>query len=501
MTISGGADNVNYMISGNYYDEEGIYPSSSFERYTARMNVDAKLNDKLKIGMRLNPSVRNIDKPGDMEGSVSNAAIAGSMNQLIGLVPIFQPYDENGELVYWGNNPTYNPLWDPIFDFNVEKAINPYSLLQIAENTRLFRNIGSVYGEYEIIDGLTYRLEAHTDIRQKREKQFTPSYVHTPNAPFQEFASGEYSTNQTFYWNIQNLLRYHKTFDKHSITVMAGYEANQSKWENSLMKKRNYALDKFGTLNLAQEIEDPLNDVRSRQGTASFIGMFGRLNYVFGDRYMLTASVRRDGSSRFGQDSKWGVFPSASVGWRITEEPFMPNLGPVNNIKFRVGYGQTGNSSIGNYKFVGTLKSATVVYGEGGSFGTQVGYNEDNLPYPALSWETTTELNLGMDIGLLEDRIQLTTEYYDRTTSDMLFSEQVLWTTSFSSSLTNAGEMKTRGFELSVTSRNFVRGSFRWTTNANLFWYRSILTDNNSNNPFLSSGSSRSYVDKTIGAF
>ena len=501
LSVSGGTDNLSYRLSGNYYDEEGIYPNTGFERYTARLNLEVKPTDRLTVGMRLNPSVRTIRKPGDMEGSVSNVNNAGSMNQLIGLVPIYQPYDENGDLVYWGDNSEYNPLWDPIFDFNVEAANNPYSLLQVQRDTRLFRNIGSIYGEYEFIDGLTYRLALNTDLQQRRNEQFIPSFVHERNQPFQEFASGQYDTRLNFFWNVQNLLQYTKDIDKHSFTVLAGYEANRSETESSNLEKRNYALDKFGTLNLAQEVEDPLNDVKSNRRTTSFIGMFGRVNYVYDNRYMLTASIRRDGSSKFGSDSKWGVFPSASVGWRITEEPFMPNLGPVNNIKLRAGYGQTGNSSIGDYRFVGTLNTGTAVFGEGGTYANQVGFFEGNLPYAGLSWETVTELNLGVDVGLLKDRIQLTTEVYDRTTTNLLFDEQIPWTTSFSSSQTNAGEMKTRGFEFSVTSRNLVSGKFRWTTTANLFWYRSILTDNNSNNPFLSGKNSRSYVDKTVGAF
>jgi len=501
LSLSGGSDNLNYMISGNYYDEEGIYPETGFKRYSARMNLEMDVTDKLKVGMRLNPSLREIEKPYKLEGGSGNPNNAGTFNQLLGIQPIYQPFDENGDYIFWGASHTYNPYWTDVFDFNTEAAINLYNLMEIQNDTKLFRNIGSIYGEYEIIDGLTYRLDVNTDTRYERGEQFIPSYIHTRATPFREFAEGKYDTKQAFYWNIQNLLTYKKNINKHSFTVMAGYEANQTKWETSYMKKRNYALDKFGTLNLAQEVEDPIEDVKTSQGTLSFIGMFGRAIYNYADRYMLTATIRRDGSAKFGSNSKWGVFPAVSAGWRISEEPFMPNLGPISNLKLRAGYGQIGNSSINNYAFVGKLKAGTAVMGDGGGYGQQVGYYEQNLPYPGLSWETIEEYNLGLDLGLLEGKIQLTTEVFSRTTTDMLLNEQVLWTTSFSSSLTNAGEMKTRGFEFSATSRNINSGAFQWTTTANLFWYRSILTDNNSNNPFLGGTNSRSYVDKTVGTF
>jgi len=440
-SVSGGGKQSNYYTSLGYLDQNGIMISSGIKKYNALVNLETNPSEKFKFGINLNVNANLKDK-------IANESNAGNenadpLNAALMFDPRLSPKkNENGE---YETNPSI------ALDNPVALA---YGYDYGEQNNRIY---GSTYGEYQIISGLkaTFRLGA--DLNNVRNDEYSDRTTQRGKA--NGGIGNIYSTNLK-YWLVEGLINYDKTFGQHHVSLMGG-----STWEQfENLYQRSYAtgfLSDVTNTNLLQSGNSLTYQVNTSKTVYKLQSFFGRANYNFRDKYLLTATIRRDGTSRFSEKNKYAIFPSIAVGWRISEEPFMKSIPAINNLKLRFGYGQMGNEGIGNFETISTfIAGGNTVLG-----GVELsGAQPARIPNSDLTWETTEEYNLGLDFGVLNDRISGNIEYYIKNSIDQLFSKPVPMSTGFSNIRTNFGTVRNSGVDMSITSHNVI-GEFQWTTN------------------------------------
>ena len=439
LSYSGGSEKTTYYVSGNYFDQEGIVLNTGFKRYTLKFNSDTQLFDNVKFGNML--SLNHDDK---YSGSYS---ILDALRAL----PTQPIYNQDG--TYSG--PEGIPAWSG-------DIANPIGKATINENTTLGYNLlGSFFGEIELMKGLKFRSQAGLKANFWQSRNWAPKYDFKPSPQEQSYL-GE-ASNKSITWNWDNTLTYNTTInEKHRLTILAGTSAQENKFEYISGSIQEFASD------LTQQLDNGLSqkNINGNGNSWSLMSYMGRVNYSFADKYLVTATVRRDGSSRFGANNKWGIFPSGSLAWRISEENFMQSAGFIDDLKLRAGYGVTGNQEIGNYSFASALST--------------IKYNFNNnlvnavvpivMPNPNVQWESQKQANIGFDATLFDQRINLTVDVYQKNTEDMLVPMAVPITTGYSDVVVpfiNAGEVVNKGIEFSVSSSNLT-GNFAWDTDFNI---------------------------------
>lgn len=470
ISAKGGTDNLSYMVSGGYYDQEGIVYTSDYQRFSLRTNIDLKLNDWLKVGLNLAPSIENMDVLSNTEGGGNTNIFYNAIT----MPPIYAPRDSQGKPIYYGGGLATNTAAFGPWDWNFSQFINPLSLFEKQDKRRTAKNIATIYGELQFSKKFKFRSEFHNEFKYWEQDFFSPSSVPTLAQTFSRSQAINQS-NTRFFWNYQNFLTYQEVIGKHSLSAMIGYSAEEAKYKSSYMNKYDFPTDLISTLNQATTVLNAQNDVRTNQSSETMIGSFGRITYNYAGKYYLTTTVRRDGSSKFGKDNKWGIFPSASLAWRVSDEPFFtPVKKYINDWKIRTGWGKIGNSGIANYLALNTLNSSTYVLGASST--VSPAYMAGKISNTKLGWETTIDWGIGSDIQLLDSRINLSADYFYRKTIDMLFDLPLPTITGFSSTKANIGSMRNRGFEWQLTTRNFTK-EFIWTTEFNISYYRNKVLD------------------------
>ncbi|WP_373494475.1 SusC/RagA family TonB-linked outer membrane protein, partial [Aquiflexum sp.] len=442
LSISGGNERMTSFVSVGYFNQDGTIRGQEFERFNGRMNLDYQATKFIKIGTNLTYSHTNRRKvANDFSGysALGNALFAN---------PNYSVRDEEGN---WSMDPIgawENPVMiaDDLQHYATQKRFitNLYAEIQFHKNIKLRSTFG--------IDNLT-----------NREDRFVPSYF--TRAQGRALAQAE-SFDETV-WQNENILSYTKTLDKHAINVMVGTTLLESRATNLFAGGQEAASDIIRTIAIA----DPFipNHFITNWGLAS---VFGRANYAYEDTYLAEVSIRRDGSSRFGRDKRFGVFPAVSLGWRISEMGFLKDAGALNDLKLRASIGVTGNQEgISNF---GSL----ALYGTGQNYNGIPGIAQSSLANTALGWETTVQTNIGFDVSMFNNRIVTYIDVYDRTTRDLLFERQLPWTSGFSGiSRANLGSMQNRGVELMISTQNIISGGFRWSTDFNISWNRNKITE------------------------
>ena len=459
LSVSGGTEGIQYFVSGGYFDQEGIVLNSGFQRYSGRVNVNIKANEKLNIGLNLAPSYTNTDQTFISDKHFNGPIFLHALNA----PPFLSPYDDNGNVAYLGfrgGDDEERPD-----NWGLEGLANPLGTLRKTDNRTNFRVLSTAYAEYEIIEGLKFRSDINLSMTNSRDLNFEPSSMGDANNPPGEHRNeGSSVSARSINWLSQNTLNYTKVFDdRHSVTALVGYSAQKNHTISNFIRKYDFPTDAIPTVNAGTTIDD-VGDIRENQSEWSYVGTFGRLMYNYDSKYYVTGSIRRDGSSRFGSENKWAVFPSAAVAWRLSEENFMQGIGFLTNLKIRASYGLTGNSSIGDYRHISTLAGRNYVLGVNQEF--RAGYADSKLANPELKWEKTEEYDIGLDASLFNGRLDLVADYYNRKTEDLLLNARIPTITGFGSTVRNLGSIRNKGWEFALTTRNFVK-SFLWTTSVN----------------------------------
>ncbi|MGQ1889549.1 TonB-dependent receptor [Thermophagus sp. OGC60D27] len=457
VAYSGGNEKASFFVSGNFLDQEGIVMNTGFKRYNLQFNSDTKVFENVKFGNSLTLTHDN---------KYSGAYDIGSTLRALPTQSVF--YDDG---TYAG--PVGRPEW-------VGDIRNPVGAASLIHNsTKGYNVIGSVFTEIEIFNDFTFKSTAGLEAKFWFDRTWSPAYDWDPEP--EEDSYLYQSSNRSITWLWDNILTYKKSIHEiHDFTLMLGSSAQQNRFDFMNGSIKEFASDKTQQL-------DSGNDEQEIGGNASewaLMSYMGRVNYGYNDKYLVTATIRRDGSSRFGSGNKWGIFPSGSVAWRISQEDFFSNIDFVDDLKLRAGIGYTGNQEIGNYAFASNL--------------TIVKYNFNNnvvpavvpliMPNPNVQWESQKQINVGFDATILNQRMNITVDAYQKNTSDMLVPMSVPISTGYSDVVVpdiNAGEMKNKGIELSVSSRN-IQGDFSWDTDFNISYNKNEVTSLNDSVPMAS---------------
>jgi len=470
LSVSGGADNVSYYVSGTYFDQEGIVINSNFDKIQFLANVDAKVSDRLKIG--LNSVSSRSEQNGVSTQSTGRDAI-GSVNgggdDVVALAFRFTP--DVGRFNDEGNF-SQNTVGDDIE--------NPWAVAtQIDNETKTDNSRTNMYADFEILNGLNFKTTLGYRTQNSTEGYFKPqTFVLSAGGAFLE------SVKRTRFLN-ENYLTYSTGLGQGNLIATAGHSYQKSTTEGLEAGARGLLTDVFSWYNLeAGQLE--LRDIDSRFSESEIESVFGRVNFDWANKYLLTATVRRDGASNFAENNKYAIFPSIAFGWKVSNENFLIDNQTISNLKLRASYGLTGNQAIGPYESL-SIYRVQAPSEVGGAFGVDLA-REAN---PDLKWETSYQTNLGVDLGILDNRIQISADYYNIDTEDLLAIDRAsnfyLGATDLDV-LRNVGAINNKGFEFSLTSNNINRKDFGWTTNFNFARNRNQVVELSAGTEIIGSG-------------
>ena len=484
LSASGGSDRFQYYISGNYFDQRGIVIASGFKRYALRANLTADLTPKLKMGLNLSPTYAyhdlvNTEGPFIYDGVINNALKA---------TPLFPVYNADGSPAVNNQN-----TWA----YNYSGGENPVALAtQISDKLEQVRNLGNLYAQYEIIKGLSFKTMIATDINYFGRDFYRPSTLGTyrpiqQGAPTNPKGSAQTAIAKNWLW--ENTINYDLKVQQHKFNVLLGYSSQKNTTSATEVDATNFPNNSVQTLNAGT-----VNGGYSTKSAWSLISYIGRVNYNYDEKYFVSASFRRDGASRFGPNKRWGNFPAVSAAWLLSGESFF-SIPIVSEAKLRSSYGLTGNFHIPNYGSSDLLSAFNYIVGTG----TGVQVNGTGLSQPAnpdLTWEKTAQFNIGLDLGLLGNRIYLSADYYRSRTHDLLLNLPIPLSTGFANALLNLGKVENKGLEFNITSRN-ITGPFTWTTNFNIAANRNKVLQLGPNGaPIISDGGVASIFITQVGS-
>ncbi len=430
ISISAGNERSNLMLSGNYFKQDGVIINTGFERYSIKLNADYDLSEKFKIGTYLTGSFFEAD-----------VAPNGVVQGLLEMPPSVPVKDENG------NYTIVSP-----YETQIGNPIN--SLVNNTNETLTNRFLLNGFGEYEIIEGLKVKVLFGADIINNKQNQYLPSTVYEGLPGGQASVGSLASIN----WLNENTINYHKKFGlRHTVDFLAGYTQQESTTEGHISRSSNFVNDsfKYNDLGSGSLLIAP-SSLYSQWALQSWLG---RVNYNLSEKYFFTFTVRADGSSRFGENSKWGTFPSAAVAWSAHKESFIKSVRQISTLKIRFSAGQTGNQEIPPYQSLGRLSYYSANF-DGKLTG---GFAPSSYANSNLSWEKTTQYNLGIDLGLWDERVSLTADIYNKRTDDLLLSVPLPFSSGLESAFQNYGSIENKGIELVLNTRNLV-GKFQWNT-------------------------------------
>lgn len=454
VSISSGRGNTNYYISGNYFNQQGIALNSGLERYAIRVNVDNKINDKLTFSQSLTYN-RTINRsvPINSAGSDNIRSVADKVYATSPTVPV---YDENGEYVMdW---------------YGATKAESPVaSLLSIRNKVNGDNLLGNLSLDYEITEGLSFKTLLGVNLLNRSNEEYYPRETTYIGG----LLGGLGMVSDRRITNIlnENILRYTKTVNNvHDIEVMGGFTWQTEKATGSSTQPSGFPDDRLGVNSIGSSTGVP--EIASSVNEWALASWLGRVNYQYNHKFLLTATFRADGSSKFGSGNKWGYFPSVALGYRLSEENFIKSLEMVDDLKIRASYGLTGNQEIGSYQSLARLITSNIyiIDNQLVSGASQVG-----LANRELRWEKAMQWDIGMDLSLFKNRLRLVLDYYEKNTEDLLFTINLPAYSGFSSALYNTGELENKGIEIGLEADIFT-GEFGWNVNANYSRNRTEVT-------------------------
>ena len=436
ISATGANENVKYYISGNYFDQQGIILGSDYKRLSFMSNVETKVGDHVSMGLNLSVSsmIKN-DSDGD-----GNAGPVSRSTRVAPIVGLEQQTQSGGYYAY-----------------HAAFYLNPIALATELTNESKGRNIrANAYVNIDLMKNLRFRTSIGADLINDLNQYFKPDNINrgTGHTGSVSTATGEDYLNE-------NTLTYDLTEGKLNLNAMAGFTYQEDKLTNTSLSKTGFPDDEITTLNMGTV----LSAGSSSETQWKLMSFLSRVNMAWNDKYMLTMSIRRDGSSRFGEDNRWGWFPAASLGWRLSQEKFMKELRFIDELKLRGSYGIAGNNNIGDYAAIGTLASTNYVLGT--SQTVISGFSPGSFSNSMLGWEKTYTLDAGFDLGVLKNRIFVSFDYYRADTRDLLLNVQIPSITGFSSSLMNIGEVRNSGVELELNTVN-LKGKLKWNTSFNI---------------------------------
>jgi len=452
LSFAGGTEKTAYYVSLNYMNQEGLIRNTDFERYSARINLQSDVNSRLKIGLNATGSYM---KDHFVANGFGVNESGGAMYSAYNFDPTLGVMDDEG-----------NYITSPLLTID-----NPVAITEGMRSTSdSYRFLASAYGEYTLMEGLSAKLNLGTDFMNESRKSFVSSLtkVGKNNGGLAANQNSEKSN-----YLIEGTLNYNKTFGIHSLNALAGVTYQRFVTSRLNNTASDFPNESLGADNLGVGNQETFRISNSVTGNrlASYIG---RINYSLLDKYLFTATMRADGSSRFGANNRFGYFPSAALGWKMSNEDFLKDIDQLTSLKFRASWGKTGNQEIGDYPSVSTFEQAGYAIWDGRQV---TGTQPAKMPNPDLKWETTEQFNIGFDFGLFNNRINGNIDYYRKKTTDMLLNLPVPQSTGYESILSNIGRIDNKGFELLVNTVNIDSKNFSWQSSISFSTMKNKVID------------------------
>ena len=448
VSLTGGSEKTQYAASLNYFTQKGVVKNNAMDRFTMKVNLDQELSKYIKTGFSLHLSRNQYDNSSLGDNDFENAGIISSALRFDPSVPV---RDENGDYSIFPDMAQYP---------------NPISLLEVTDKTTSDRVLVNGYLQAEPIKGLTLKANLGVDRRYDKNKSYVPN---TTVAGAAKGGIANILQRDNIDYLMELTANYTKDFGNHSLTALVGYSYQQFNQESVYAGNEDFSTDGFlyNNLQAGAGTKPYVNSSARKSALGSY---FARANYSYLGKYLLTVTVRADGESNFHPDYRWGYFPSVSAGWRFSDEEFMKPLSSIlSNGKLRASYGQTGNSNIGNYMTDSYGVVSGWVFGNDGYMGTAITKRGNKK----LTWETTSEFNIGLDLGFFDNRISLSMEYYNRIISDLLVSNKSLPAyNEINTIAANIGKTQGRGFELTLSTVNIMNKDWTWSTDFTFYTFK-----------------------------
>lgn len=465
MAMSGGSESFTYRVSGNLVDQKGVILNSSYKRYQANLNLTKKVGERFTMGLNMNIA-RYKREP---SSSVNLGTTAGWKSSMLTLPPTMAARNPDGSpssfnpIAYFGGGTVNTSL---------------ASAEMITAHTTYNDLLGSVYAQYELLDGLRFKTSLGVNLANSVYHDYVPSYMPSYVASGAEF--GVASTDIRFkdYLLNENTLTYDKSFGDHNLNLLGGF-TYQTTESNAVDVGGGGLTNDIVRWNSFGSIPQDQRNISSANSLNKQVSFIGRVQYNYANKYYLTVTNRYDGASNFALNKKWGYFPSSAIKWRIAEEDFFKNMSIsesiLNDLSVRLSYGLSGNQGISNYQSLPTLSADVNGYVFGGT--PTLGYKQGNITNDDLSWETSSQLNAGVDFQLFNGRVDVTTNYYNMHTKNLLLTVQTPTQTGYSSRLINVGKTVSSGFELGISSTVIDKKNFGWSTSLSFSTNDQEVTD------------------------
>jgi TonB-dependent starch-binding outer membrane protein SusC len=445
VSLNGGSAESRHYLSINLFDQDGIIISSNFKKAGIRYNVDQTISPKIRVGVssQLGYSLRT-------SIPVSNDYGTGVLKNALDFNPGTPVKDSNGDYTL-SNQPVglVEPLGNPVAWAN-----------KVTDNTSSLNAFVNAYGEYQIVKDLKFRSTFGVNYITSNREQFIPTDIYE----YLNIGLAYQYSRRKYNWLNENTLTYSKSFSNiHTINATAGLTFQHWYDKNFDASITNLSTNLLGVSNFGVGVPGVPNAYFEENTLASY---FGRLNYELMDKYILTFTMRADGSSRFGENNKWGYFPSGAFAWKMSQENFIKNIESISDMKLRMSYGVTGNQEIGSYNSLSQYAQNQYAFGETPL--RVVGISPANIANPNLKWESTASTDVGLDLGLWKNRLMITTDYYYKNTSNLLLYVNIPMTSGYTSILQNIGSVSNKGFEFSATTLNVDKKNVKWSTTFNI---------------------------------
>lgn len=462
----GGSKNTKFSVSGNYTHDEGVLLKDDFKKYNLTLKIDSKVSKLFSFGANITPTFTYRDR------------FDGSAHDILRQAP-WLPIYHDANTIQYVNRDVYPNV--QIGDYALQRHFDGYDLYgngssvsisstsntnpaaKILERDRTedrFKVYGSVYGQFNITKDLSFKSVFSGDFQNAKNRRWQGVEASRNGAAAAQL---DISSQNVLHLTTQNYITFNKVFNDHEVTAVAGVSSETWDTEYESVRGTGYDSDLLQTITAATTI----SLAQSEEYEKRLFSLFGRLNYAYKDKYLMSLSLRRDGNSALGPNNKYGFFPAASVGWNVARENFLKDNKTISNLKFRFSYGITGNESfdtgsslIDNYPYLALLEPSSAVVGGG----VVSAFNPVNIANPDLQWERTKEINPGVDFGFIGNRIMGSFEYYKKSSDKLILYNPVSTTTGFGNALVNLGEVRNEGYELELTTRNIVGSSFKWST-------------------------------------
>lgn len=454
LSYRGGGNQTTYAMSANFFDQKGIIIGSQFSKASLRVKVNRDLAEGIHIGGNVNYT-RSVsdgvitDEEGGTPSSITSWALA--MN------PALSPYTEEGDYLYENNTntpATGNPVADALENEN---------------KTTTSRLLANAHLQVDILEGLNFKSSFGADLLQNKEQSFIPNFLKRAESNNGQAGVGD---TYNYNWVWENTFNFNRDFGDHSFNAVAGQTMQAFKSDFNYTATTDFEDNRLGYHSIQSGAQESM--VFSGYRAWQMLSFLGRVNYTYKDRYLLTVSGRVDGSSKFGEGNRYGFFPSFALGWNIHKEPFMSEMDEISNLKLRMSYGVTGNQGIPAYKSHGLLEVTEAYFGESV---IAKGTGPQTLANEELRWESTTQYNVGVDLGLWDNRIDVTLDAYLKQTSDLLLNAPTPHYLGYASAFRNVGNLENKGVELSLTAYPISESNYSWMSSFNISRNENLVTN------------------------